>query len=84
MPDPALLEAIGGLSATGLFILAIYALYTRKVRPGSEAVEIEKRHEASMAELRADRDAWRGVAEGYRAEFGLLTDLIKSLLKPSS
>ncbi len=80
MPDPALVEAIGGLSATSLFILAIWALITRRVRTAGEASDVEKRHERELAEAHKDRDDWKSVAIGAQDGLVRLTRLIEDKL----
>lgn len=80
MLDPALVDAIGGLSATSLFVLAIWALYTRRIRTGSEAADIEKRHEQDEAELRKERDEWKAVAQDAQRNLAKLTATIEDKL----
>lgn len=79
MPDPKLIEAIGGLSATSLFILAIIALYTRRVRTQGEVQEDKAEADARLAEMRVDRDEWKNVAKSSLAKLDRLTDVVETL-----
>lgn len=79
MPDPKLLEAIGGLSATALFVLAIFALYTRRVRTSGEVQEDKADADARLAEMRVDRDEWKAVAKSSLAKMDRLTDVVETL-----
>ncbi len=79
MPDPALLEAAARLSATGLFVLAIFALYTRRVRTAGEVAEDKAQADERLAEMKADRDEWRNVAKSSLAKMDRLTDVVETL-----
>lgn len=79
MPDPKVLDAIGGLSATALFVLAIWALYTRRVRTAGEVQEDKAEGDARLAEMRVDRDEWKNVAKSALAKLDRLTDVVETL-----
>ena len=84
MPDPAVLDAVGGLSATALFVLALWAFYTRRVRTAHESEEDKAESDARLAEMRDDRDRWRAIAEAYGIKLDALTDVVEALVADGS
>lgn len=77
--DPATLEAFSRLTAGGLLVAAIAALvfrwvYTRGEVKDREAVWVER-----LAEVRADRDAWKANAQDGLVKVADLTNAVNVL-----
>lgn len=66
--DPAAFDAIAKLGVLGFALVAIFALYTRRVRPN-----------ADFLELREDRDAWKAIATSSLSKLDRLTDVVETL-----
>lgn len=80
MIDPALVDTISGLGSLGFAILAVWAFVSRRVRTPGEMADALGMADARLSEMRADRDAWRGIAESFGAKMDRQTDVIESLV----
>lgn len=78
--DPAAIDAWTKLGAFGFALVAIFLLYTRRVRTAGEATEDKAEADARLAEMRADRDRWRSIAEAYGDKLDSLTDVLEKLV----
>jgi flagellar biosynthesis/type III secretory pathway M-ring protein FliF/YscJ len=79
MPTPEQIDAVGKIGAFGLVVLALVAMYTRRVRTASEANEDKAEADARLAEMRADRDAWKALATSGNEKIDRLTDAVNLL-----
>lgn len=77
-PDAGLVDALSKLGAGALLVLGILGLLSRRVRTAGEVAEIERVCEERLAELRVDRDEWRGVAKASLAKVDRLTDVVET------
>lgn len=71
MIDPTVVDAIAGLGALGFAIIAVWAFATGKIRV---AGLVDKRE----ADLVAERNEWRIMAETTVAKLGRLTDVLEA------
>lgn len=76
MPDAEAFDAVAKLGAGALFAIAVFAFYTRRVRTRGEVEENDAKADARLAEMRADRDAWRKIAEQYGEKLDELTRIL--------
>lgn len=79
MPSAEAFDAFAKLSATALAFIAIFALYTRRVRTKSEMEERISVDAARQDELRQDRDAWKAIANSALGKLDRLTDVVERL-----
>lgn len=82
--SPEAIDAIAKLGALGFALIAIFALYTRRIRTRGEAEEDKAENDARLAEMRSDRDAWRKLAEDYGNRLDRVTELLEKLLSEGS
>jgi hypothetical protein len=79
MPSPDVFDAIASLGSSALFVIAIWAMVTGRVRRESEFKERSAEGESRLAELRGDRDEWKGIANGALAKLDRQTDVVEKL-----
>lgn len=79
MPSPDVFDAIASLGSSALFVIAIWALLTGKVRREGEFKDARDEGESRLAELRVDRDEWKGIANNSLAKLDRLTDVVETL-----
>lgn len=79
MFDPAFVEAITKLGTLGFAVIAIGALYLRKIRTEGEFKDREAQWQERFEELREDRDEWRTLATSSGPRLERLTDVVELL-----
>ena len=79
MPSPDVFDAIANLGSSALFVVAIWAFVTGKVRRESEVKDQRTEGETRLAELRSDRDEWKVIANNSLAKLDRLTDVVETI-----
>ena len=79
MPSTDVFDAIASLGSSALFVIAIWALLTGKVRREGEFKDARAEGESRLAELRVDRDEWKAIANGALAKVDRLTDVVETI-----
>ena len=79
MPSTDVVDAIASLGSSALFVLALWAFLTGKVRREGEFKDARTEGESRLAELRVDRDEWKGIANNSLAKLDRLTDVVETL-----
>jgi hypothetical protein len=79
MLSPDVADTIASLGSSALFVIAIWALLTGKVRRESEFKDARGEGESRLAELRVDRDEWKGIANNSLAKLDRLTDVVETI-----
>jgi hypothetical protein len=83
MLSPEFVNAIASLSSSALFVIAIVALVTGRVRRESEFKDARAEGEVRLAELRGDRDEWKTIANNSLAKLDRLADVVETLTSKS-
>jgi len=73
------IDTISSLGSSALFVIALWAFVTGKVRRESEVKDIRAEGESRVVELRVDRDEWKAIANGALAKLDRLTDVVETL-----
>lgn len=76
----ALIDSIAKLDAAALVIIALWGFLSRKIRTEGEMKDERVAADARLAEMRADRDAWKGIADSMGGKVERLTDVVESLV----
>ena len=79
VPSPEVVNAIAGLGSTSLFVVALFAFVTGKVRRESEVKDIRAEGEARLTEMRGDRDEWKAIANNSLAALARQTDVMEAI-----
>jgi hypothetical protein len=79
VPSPDVLNTIAGLGSSTLFVIALWAFVTGRVRRESEFKDARAEGESRLAELRVDRDEWKVIANNSLAKLDRLTDVVETL-----
>jgi hypothetical protein len=79
MLSPDVVDAISSLGSSALFVIALWAFVTGKVRRESEVKDSRLEGESRLAEIRADRDEWKTIANGALAKLDRLTDVVETI-----
>lgn len=77
--DVGTLDAISRLSSAGLLAGALAALVLRYVYTRGEVRDRDAVWKERFDELRADRDAWKGIGTSALAKLDRLTDVVETL-----
>jgi hypothetical protein len=77
--SPDVIDAIANLGSSALFVIALWAFVTGKVRRESEFRDARTEGESRLAELRADRDEWKAIANSSLAKMDRLTDVVEAI-----
>jgi hypothetical protein len=83
VPSPEVVNAIAGLGSSALFVIALWAFLTGKVRREAEFKDARAEGESRLAELRVDRDEWKGIATKSLATLAQQTDVMESIIGKS-
>jgi hypothetical protein len=79
MPSTDFVDAIANLGPSALFVIALWAFLTGKVRREGEMKDSRAEGETRLAELRVDRDQWKDIANSSLARLDRLTDVVETL-----
>ena len=79
VPSPDTVNAIASLGSSALFVIAIFAFVSGKVRRESEFKDARAEAESRLAELRGDRDEWKGIANSALTRLDRLTDVVETI-----
>lgn len=79
MLNPDVVDAIANLGSSALFVIALWAFLTGKVRRESEFKDARTEGESRLAEIRVDRDEWKAIANGALAKLDRLTDVVETI-----
>ena len=79
MPSTETVNAIASLGSSALFVIALFAFVTGKVRRESEFKDASALAETRLTELRGDRDEWKGIANSSLAKMDRLTDVVETI-----
>jgi hypothetical protein len=79
MPSPISFETIAGLSPVALFVIALWAFFTGRIRREGEVKDVLASGESRLAEMRADRDGWKDIANESLEKVDRQTDVVEKL-----
>lgn len=80
MIEPNLVRGILDLGVAGVVVIGFFLIINRTLRTKGEFEDAAKISAERIAELRADRDAWRAVAESFGAKVERLTDVLEAVV----
>ena len=78
MLSPDVADTIASLGSSALFVIALWAFVTGRVRREGEFKDARAEGESRLAELRVDRDEWKAIANGALAKVDRLTDVVET------
>jgi len=79
MLSPDVADTIASLGSSALFVIALWAFVTGRVRREGEFKDARAEGESRLAELRVDRDEWKAIANGALAKVDRLTDVVETI-----
>ena len=79
MLSPDVADTIASLGSSALFVIALWAFVTGRVRRESEFKDARAEGESRLAEIRVDRDEWKGIANNSIAKLDRLTDVVETI-----
>lgn len=79
MLSPDVADTIASLGSSALFVIALWAFVTGRVRRESEFKDARAEGESRLAEIRVDRDEWKGIANNSLAKLDRLTDVVETI-----
>ena len=79
MLSPDVIDTISSLGSSALFVIALWAFVTGRVRRESEFKDARAEGESRLAEIRVDRDEWKGIANNSLAKLDRLTDVVETI-----